>query len=295
MADLPNDFWGGWIAVITIVSLLALAWLVISVYFFSNGSSAEHVGKNEPVWDEDLREGLNAPPLWWFWLILSTMIFTVVYLILYPGLGSFKGVLNWSQDSRLESSYDTYSAQFDEIRNTIAHSTMADLQNDPSLMATAERVFARNCAACHGPDGRGQASLFPNLMDIDWTWGGSPEQIEQTIRHGRTAVMISWQAILGDEGVTKVAEYVLAMGTDQAEQHPGKTQYTQFCSVCHGVNGNGNPLLGAPKLNDDSWLYGGSIEDVRISISQGRNGIMPAFEGRLDDTQIKILVAWLAR
>ncbi len=295
MADLPNDFWGGWIAVITIVSLLALAWLVISVYFFSNGSNAKHVGKNEPVWDEDLREGLNAPPLWWFWLILSTMIFTVVYLILYPGLGSFKGVLNWSQDSRLESSYDTYNAQFGEIRKTIAQSTMADLQNDPSLMAKAERIFSRNCAACHGPDGRGQASLFPNLMDIDWTWGGSPEQIEQTIRHGRTAVMISWQAILGDEGVTKVADYVLAMGTAQTEQHPGKTQYTQFCAACHGVDGNGNPLLGAPKLSDDSWLYGGSIEDIRTSISQGRNGIMPAFEGRLDDTQIKMLVAWLAR
>ncbi|MFB3101012.1 MAG: c-type cytochrome, partial [Gammaproteobacteria bacterium] len=112
---------------------------------------------------------------------------------------------------------------------------------------------------------------------------------------GRTAVMISWQAIVGDEGVTQLADYVLAMGTDQAEQHPGKTQYTQFCSVCHGADGNGNPLLGAPKLNDDSWLYGGSIEDVRTSISQGRNGIMPAFERRLDDTQIRILVAWLAR
>ncbi len=295
MADLPNDFWGGWIAVITIVSLLAFAWLVISIYFFSIGSSAEHEGKKEPVWDEDLREGLNTPPLWWFWLCLSTMIFTVVYLILYPGLGSYKGVLDWSQDSRLESSYDTYSAQFDEIRNTIAQSTMADLQNNPSLMATAERVFARNCAACHGPDGRGQASLFPNLKDIDWQWGGSPEQIEQSIRQGRTAVMISWQTILGDEGVTQLADFVLAMGTDQAEQHPGKSQYNQYCSACHGIDGNGNFMLGAPKLSDDSWLYGGSIEDVRLSISQGRNGIMPAFEGRLDDTQIKMLVAWLAR
>jgi len=107
--------------------------------------------------------------------------------------------------------------------------------------------------------------------------------------------MISWQAILGDEGVAQVADYVLAMGTERVEQHPGKIQYTQFCSACHGVDGNGNPLLGAPKLSDDSWLYGGSIEAVRTSISQGRNGIMPAFAGRLDDTQIKMLVAWLAR
>jgi len=172
MADLPNDFWGGWIAVITIVSLLAFAWLVISIYFFSNGSSAEHEGKKEPVWDEDLREGLKTPPLWWFWLCLGTMIFTVVYLILYPGLGSFKGVLNWSQDSRIESSYDTYHAQFDDKRKTIVQSPLVNLQNDPALMVTAERIFARNCAACHGPDGRGQVSLFPNLQDIDWQWGG---------------------------------------------------------------------------------------------------------------------------
>ena len=223
------------------------------------------------------------------------MVFTVIYLILYPGLGSFKGVLNWSQDSRLQSSYDVYHDRFDDKRNAIAQSSLADLQNDLDLMATAERVFARNCAACHGSDGRGQVSLFPNLKDIDWQWGGSPEQIEQSIRQGRTANMISWQAVLGDEGVAQLADYVLVIGTDQAEQHPGKIQYTQFCSACHGVGGNGNAQLGAPNLSDDSWLYGGTKEDVRLSISQGRNGIMPAFEERLDDAQIKMIVAWLAR
>jgi len=116
MADLPGDFWSGWIIVITVVSFMALVWLVFNIYFFSNGKLAEHDGGQEPVWDENLREGSNAPPLWWFWLILSCMVFTVIYLILYPGLGSFKGVLNWSQDSRLQSSYDTYQAQFGDKR-----------------------------------------------------------------------------------------------------------------------------------------------------------------------------------
>ena len=295
MADLPGDFWSGWIIVLTVVSFFALAWLVINIYFFSNGKLSDHDGGQEPVWDENLREGLDAPPLWWFWLIFSCMVFTVIYLILYPGLGSFKGVLNWSQDSRLQSSYDTYQAQFGDKRKAIAESSLASLQNNPDLMNTAERIFTRNCAACHGPDGRGQASLFPNLKDIDWQWGGSAEQIEQTIRLGRSANMISWQAVLGDENVANVTDYVLALGTDEAEQLPGKVQYMQFCIGCHGVDGKGNVLLGAPDLSDDSWLYGGSVENVRISISQGRNGVMPAFGERLDDAQIKMLVAWLAR
>ncbi len=223
------------------------------------------------------------------------MVFTVIYLILYPGLGSLKGVLNWSQDSRLQSSFDTYQAQFGDKRKAIAESSLASLQNNLALMDTAERIFTRNCAACHGPDGRGQASLFPNLKDIDWQWGGSAEQIEQTIRLGRSANMISWQAVLGDENVVQVTDYVLALGTGEAEQLPGKVQYMQFCIGCHGVDGKGNVLLGAPDLSDDSWLYGGSVENVRISISQGRNGVMPAFGERLDDAQIKMLVAWLAR
>ncbi len=295
MADLPGDFWSGWIIVLTVVSFFALAWLVINIFFFSNGKVAEHDGGQEPVWDGNLREGSDAPPLWWFWLIFSCMVFTVIYLILYPGLGSFKGVLNWSQDSRLQSSFDTYQAQFDDKRKAIAESSLADLQSNLALMDTAERIFTRNCAACHGPDGRGQASLFPNLKDIDWQWGGSAEQIEQTIRLGRSANMISWQAVLGDENVANVTDYVLALGTGEAEQLPGKVQYMQFCIGCHGVDGKGNVLLGAPDLSDDSWLYGGSVENVRISISQGRSGVMPAFGERLDDAQIKMLVAWLAR
>jgi cytochrome c oxidase cbb3-type subunit 3 len=107
--------------------------------------------------------------------------------------------------------------------------------------------------------------------------------------------MISWQAVLGDKNVANVTDYVRALSTGDADQLPGKVQYMQFCIGCHGADGKGNALLGAPDLSDDSWLYGGSVESVRISISQGRNGIMPAFGERLDDAQIKMLVAWLAR
>lgn len=296
MADLPNDFWSGWIIVITTVSLVVLAWLVLSIYFSPGAKAVEKKDEEqEPVWDDDLREGHSAPPLWWFWFIFAAMIFTVVYLMLYPGMGNFKGALNWSQDSRVESSYANYRDRFDEQRQGIVDSTVGDIQSDPHYMAAAERVFARNCAACHGPDGQGQASLFPDLMDDEWQWGGSPEAIERTIREGRKAEMMSWQGVLSGESVSRVAEYVLALGNDSARGHLGEAIFGQYCAACHGADGRGNQMLGAPDLVNDNWLYGGDLNAVKTSIVRGRKGEMPAFGDRLDDAQVKLLVAWLTR
>ncbi|MFM1896128.1 MAG: cytochrome c oxidase cbb3-type subunit [Pseudomonadota bacterium] len=296
MADMPNDFWSGWIVVITVVSLLALAWMVISVYFSKAPDPTAHEPGTEPVWDGNLKEGNRAPPLWWFWLIFSAMIFSVIYLMLYPGMGRFKGMLNWSQDSRLTGSYEAFDDTFAATRTQILAQSVAELQADAGLMATAENLFDRQCATCHGTDARGQASLFPNLMDVDWQWGGSAEQIEQTIRNGRMAMMPAWGAALGEDGIRAMAEYVDDLGTDNAADHPvAATQFSQMCSACHGADGSGNPLLGAPRLNDDVWLYGNDLGDIMVSLRDGRNGVMPAFGERLDDVQIKLLVAFLAR
>ena len=291
MADLPTGFWSGWIVVLTCVSLATLAWLVLSVYFAPD--SREHA-EQEPVWDNDLREGSSAPPFWWFWMLLAALVFSLIYLMLYPGLGSYKGLLNWSQGSRIVESYANYDASFEQVRTEIAAMSLVEIQNDLDLMQTAERIFKRECSACHGPDARGQASLFPNLMDIDWQWGARAEQIEQTIRGGRVANMLAWQSILGDESVVQVADFVMHF-TDSDDAHPGKAIYQQNCVACHGLDGAGNPLLGAPNLADDIWLYGDDVEAVRASIALGRNGVMPSFAKRLDDAQIKLLVAMLAR
>ncbi len=292
MADLPTGFWSGWIIVLTAVSMATLTWLILSVYFAPQASEDLDA---EPVWDNDLREGSRAPPFWWFWMILATLVFSLVYLMLYPGLGSYKGLLNWSQGSRIVESYGNYAASFEQVRTTIVQTSLAEIQNDLQLMQTAERIFKRECSACHGPDARGQASLFPNLMDIDWQWGSSVEQIEQTIRSGRTANMLAWQSILGDDNIDQVSDYVAQFGAPGTDSHPGKAVYQQNCAACHGLDGAGNPLLGAPNLADNIWLYGGDIETIKASIASGRNGVMPAFASRLDDTQIKLLVAMLAR
>jgi cytochrome c oxidase cbb3-type subunit 3 len=295
VADLPNDFWSGWIIVITVLSFFFLGWMIFSIYFAKDVRNPNQPGEDhaEPVWDDNLREGSNAPPLWWFWFILATMVFSVVYLILYPGLGNFVGMLRWSQDSRITASYETFEQRYQDSRQTVQQSDIASLQQSDAYMATAQQIFTERCAACHGETGMGQASMFPNLKDDTWQWGGSAEQIEQTIRNGRKAGMIAWQGILNAEQIGNVADHVLSMSGSSPGNDDGKTQFNQYCAACHGQTGEGNPMLGAPALNDAEWLYGGSKAAIHTSIADGRTGEMPAFKDRLDDVQIKLLVAYL--
>ncbi len=291
MADLPTSFWGGWIVVLTVTSLAGLAWLLYGIYFSkSEADETEHV-----IWDETLNEGVHPAPMWWFWLILALMVFSVLYLILYPGLGTYSGTLNWSQSGRLDDRYVDYNRKYGELREYIANAPLADLQEEELVMRTAGGVFDRHCAACHGTDGRGQAMLFPDLMDDKWQWGGNPAQIEHSIRAGRQAVMPAWGMALGDAGLKYVISYIrsLEQGTYVTDDDPGKSLYGQFCVACHGIDGTGNPVLGARDLTDGVWLYGNTDAALTETIANGRNGMMPAFTGRLDDTQIRMLVAWL--
>jgi cytochrome c oxidase cbb3-type subunit III len=289
MTELPIGFWAGWIAVLTVVSLVFLSWFVYSIFF--SKSDQQHV---DLVWDGNLREGSNPAPMWWFWLIFSSLVFSVIYLILYPGLGSYKGLLNWDSGSRVTQSEEAYQAEFGEYRKSLADMPLASIHLDPKAMASTQSVYDRNCAVCHGYEAQGQADHFPILVDDYWQWGASIEHIEQSIRGGRNAVMVPWGNVLGEQGVADVASYVLTLTDGAVDNHPGKTLYDQFCIACHGLTGDGNLVLGAPKLNDDTWLYGGNIETISVSIASGRNGVMPAFGERLDDTQIRLLLALLA-
>jgi cytochrome c oxidase cbb3-type subunit 3 len=291
MPDMPTGFWAGWIAVVTLASLVALGWLVFSVYFSPDAEEEAEV----PVWDETLEEGSNPAPMWWFWLILAAMVFSVVYLMLYPGLGSFSGALKWSQGGRLTESFTSYNERFGPVRKEIAGASLESLQADETIMASARRIFDRKCGICHGADGAGQVSRFPDLTDDVWQWGGDVALIEETIRNGRQAQMVGWQDVLGEEGVEQVAHFVRSL-SDTSEVHDvsrGRELYGQFCIACHGAMGEGNIGLGAPNLTNDVWLYGGTTEDIETTIAFGRFGHMPAFEERLDDTQIRMLLAWL--
>jgi cytochrome c oxidase cbb3-type subunit 3 len=291
MTTVATGFWAGWVAVITVVSALGLLWLVVSVYF-NRDPALEH-GPDE-VWDETLREGTTPAPLWWFWLIVALLAASVVYLMLYPGLGSHRGVLAWSQGSQIAASRARFEESFGPNRDRIVQAPIADLLLDDVALRAGWHLFNNHCSACHGADARGQAQQFPNLANDRWQWGGSEREIADTIRRGRLAVMPPWQAALGDDGVTAVAEYVRAIAAgNPPEDGEGARIYRTSCFACHGADGSGLAALGAPSLKDPEWLYGGSLDDVRASIAEGRNGQMPAFGERLDETQVKLLTAWL--
>ena len=293
MADMPSEFWGGWIVVITVTSFIALIWLVIDVYRDGgHGSEPE-----DQVWDETLREGTRPAPVWWFWFILALMSVSVVYVMLYPGLGAYKGVLRWSQGGRIAERFADYETQFGAERRRLQALPLAQLANDHEVMRSAWRIFNNNCSSCHGRDAGGQAWQFPDLTDESWQWGRDETQIVESIRSGRQAAMPGWEAVIGGQGVEQVADFVLSLKAGNAgspANAEGGALFQQYCSACHGPTGSGQAMLGAPALNDETWLYGSDRAQVILSIAQGRNGVMPAFGSRLDDTQIRLLAAWLS-
>jgi cytochrome c oxidase cbb3-type subunit III len=197
---------------------------------------------------------------------------------------------------RIEERFVDYEGQFGTQRRLILGVPLAELADSNSAMQSAWRVFNNNCSSCHGRDAAGQAQQFPDLTDTAWQWGSDESQIVETIRSGRQAAMPGWLAVAGEQGVGRVADYVLALSRGEAGAPAvteGGTLYQQFCVACHGPDGAGNPLLGAPALNDAVWTYGGERTQVIESIANGRNGTMPAFGTRLDETQIRLLAAWL--
>jgi cytochrome c oxidase cbb3-type subunit 3 len=100
----------------------------------------------------------------------------------------------------------------------------------------------------------------------------------------------------GDEIVT-VANYVRALsglstrkGYDAAK---GEKIFAENCVACHGDGGKGNPEMGAPNLTDKIWLYGSGEANLIETISLGRAGVMPAWEGRLDPATIKAMAVYV--
>lgn len=289
---MPTSFWSGYIVVITVASLVALAVFVANVYF----SGGEDDEVENQVWDNDLREGTAAAPIWWFWLIFALMTVSVVYLMLYPGLGRFSGALKWSQGGEIEASRAAYVADFGDERNRIANTDVETLAADPQMVASGQRIFNVHCAACHGAEAGGQALLFPNLLDAHWQWGDTAAALEQTIRSGRTAVMPPLLPALGEDGVANLASYVVALsnGTaDDTSHAAARAQFATLCAACHGQGATGNPLLGAPDLTAGAFTYGGEYDQIHQTIAEGRTGQMPAFGDKLDTTQIRLLTAWL--
>ena len=296
MADFTSSFWSYFIAISTVVSIIGLVVLLIKCSTRKkSGSDTDKVETMGHVWDENLEEYNNPLPLWWFYMFIITIVWGVVYLIMYPGLGAFSGVLGWSQANQLEAEMQYADETYGPIYKKYQDTDLVSLSKDEAALKIGERLYASYCTTCHGSDARG-ARGYPNLRDDDWLFGGEPENIKASIMNGRNALMPPWESILGESKVFDVTSYVEQLAgreVDSLHASKGKEIFNINCAACHGLEGKGNPMIGAPNLTDDIWLYGGSQKKIIESIMQGRNGIMPAHEEFLGEAKVHILSAYI--
>ncbi len=293
MNEFTSGFWDLYIALITLASIAACGVLLLAQSKRRvPGGQSETTGH---VWDEDLGEYNNPLPRWWMWLFWITIVFGVVYLVLYPGLGSFKGVWNWTQVSQLEAETARHEEKFGPLYERYAQMEVKALAAEPRALAIGEKLFLNHCAQCHASDGAGSRG-FPNLTDRDWLWGGTPEAIKASIAQGRAGVMPPMGAALGEQGTKDAAHYVMSLSGlahDSIRAARGQPLFAQNCAACHGADGKGNTLLGAPNLTDNTWLYGAAEPVIIETIVKGRMNQMPAQADLLGAARIHLLTAYV--
>lgn len=244
---------------------------------------------------DGIEEYDNPLPAWWYWWFVLTILYAVGYLIYYPGLGNFPGIANWTKIGELETSQQLADEKYGPIYAQYRDKTLDELTVDPAAMKMGRRIFASNCAVCHGANAQGSFG-FPNLTDEEWQWGGEDEDIIATLTHGRNAFMMPWADTLGSQGVSEVTEYVMQLAgrdVDETLAKEGETKFQMFCVACHGADGKGNKLFGAPNLANELWLYGGSRDRIEYVINHGRNGVMPAFNDRLGPDKVHIMAGYV--
>ncbi|MBG58151.1 MAG: cytochrome-c oxidase, cbb3-type subunit III [Porticoccus sp.] len=291
-----STFWSIWIIVFTAITIVGCTWLLFAnrKVEVSDDTKEGESPKTGHVYD-GIEEYDNPLPGWWFKMFVGTVVFGVIYLVLYPGLGNFGGVLGWTQVGQWEEEVAEAEAKYAPLYEQYSETPVEELIANPEAMKMSRRLFNNNCAVCHGSDGRGSYG-FPNLADSDWLYGGSAEDIKTTLVNGRQGAMPALGGALGEEGVDKVAEYVFKISgrehdTEKAEA--GGQLFATYCVACHGTDGTGNKMLGAPNLTDGIWLYGGSPTLVRHTIRNGRNGNMPAQADKLKAEKIHLLTAYV--
>lgn len=290
-----STFWSLWIIGLTSTNLALLLWVLLANRKVAIRDDQDPANNTTGHVYDGIEEYDNPLPRWWFNLFIGTFIFAGIYLLLYPGMGAFPGLWGWTSEGELRQHQAQAEERYADRFGVYANTPLEELAQDPQANRMGQRLFANNCAVCHGSDGGG-AYGFPNLTDNDWLWGGSPEQIKKSITDGRRGVMPAWGSALGEQGVADVAEYVLSLSGrdhDAAAAERGVRPFAQFCSTCHGPQGKGNQMLGAPNLTNDIWLYGGEARDIRQTIRDGRTGVMPAQREMLREDRIHLLAAYV--
>lgn len=264
-------------------------------------------------WD-GIKELNNPLPRWWLIILWITVAWSVVYWVLmpsWPGLtGHFAGIRQHTERANVEAAIDALSQQRSEQMQQLLNVTsIEDVERDPQLLQFAmnagESLFGDNCATCHGAGGQGFKG-YPSLVDDVWLWGGTLDAINKTLHHGIRAehpqTRISLMQAYGESGVlnrdqiSDLVDYILHLSGREANTQAVERAaplFTQQCSVCHGADGKGSQMQGAPNLTDAIWLYGGERKDIRDTLYYGRAGVMPYWTDRLSDEQITALAVYV--
>ena len=310
-------FWTIWISAISLIVVIGCAVLLRATT--KNNTGVEE-GAPMPHTFDGIQEMNNPLPKWWTGLFWFTIIIAVIYTFVYPTFtANYNGLLDWTSSEQsvkslaeskeaAKTSHSQYQRQMNEAEEKYgavfkgyaynadgSYKDIALIAKDKEAVKVGQRLFLQNCAMCHGSDARGSKG-FPNLADNDWLYGGSPETIKASIMQGRNGVMPGWEAALGGrQGVKEVASYVLKLSgrrVNAVEAEAGKAKFA-ICAACHGQDGKGMHVLGAPNLTDKVWLYGGSRKAVEDTIANGRTGVMPPWSDVLGEDKVHIISAFI--
>jgi len=310
-----STFWSAWVIIGSFIVVLGCAYLLRMVIVDKMGVEE---GKEMPHSFDGIVEMNNPLPKWWTIMFAASIVWGVLYFAVY-GIGSYTGIWQWKSANKeiyslAESKaaviaareageivqYDAEMAQADATYGATyanyASKSVEELIKDPEAIKVGQRLFIQNCSQCHGSDARGQRG-FPNLTDTDWLYGGSFDKIKETILHGRTATgMMAWKDTLGgEEAVEQVVTYVQSLSGRKVNAKMAAAGKAKFglCMACHGVDGTGNQMMGAPNLTDKVWLYGGSKAAITDSVSNGRSGVMPAWQDILGNDKVHVISAYV--
>lgn len=286
-----TSFWSLWIIVLTTITFVGITWIL-----FANRKQEQRKTERTTGHVADgIEEYDNPLPAWWFYMFVLTIVWGVGYLVIYPGMGNYPGLIGWTQVAQHDKEVATADEKYRAMRDRYLALPVADIASDPAVRKMGMRMFSNNCAQCHGGDARGSYG-FPNLTDSEWLYGGSPADIKTSITAGRQGAMPAWGSIIGEQGVANVTAYILSINgrdADAAQAEAGKQVFMTYCVACHGADATGNPAMGAPNLKNGIWHYGGSAEQISHSIRAGRNGQMPAHADALTEDKIHILTAYV--
>lgn len=268
---------------------------VLSYVLFSHTSRADPTDVKTGHSHDGIEEFDNPLPLWWVAFFFGTIVFALLYLTVFPGLGNTMGMFGWSSADEHDQRLQAYENRFRPLYAALGAMSEDQLHADPKAQQIGRRLYLNNCASCHG-SGREGTEGFPALIDTEWAWGNSFEAVRNSITYGRTGVMPGWQETLGDSGVQAVAHHVrrlAGLAHDSTLADAGVAHFMNTCVACHQADGRGNALLGAPDLTNNLWQYGGDLEALTVTIAHGRNGQMPEHGSRMSPERIHILAGWL--